>query len=139
MNTTEPSPVVEDELPLVKACAEVVRFRQHLLEIRANLPGPGYHMDLDPEAARTTSECLRRIPERAADLLEKLEHFRAARRYEGLGGCIDFLTALIENPGRLFLPGTNDFGKRLERWEARYRAVIARFNHPLKETENHED
>jgi len=138
MNANEPSPLVKNELPLVKICAEVVRFRQHLLQIRANLPGPGYHMDLDPESAKATSECLHQISERATKLLEKLEHFRVARGYAGLGGSIDFLTALIEEPRRLFLTDTNDFGTQLEQWEAKYRAVIARFNQPQMETEQNE-
>ena len=109
---------------LHKLGPELSAFSRHLLEIRATLPSPGYHIDLDRAKAAATTSFLEEIPHEAACLREKILRYREAKKEEAFQPSLHMLELLCNDPLLIFKIAPWDLQKQLDASDQHCAAVI---------------
>jgi hypothetical protein len=89
-------------LSLRELCLEIVTFRRHLLDRRANLASPGYHLDLDGAKAIATAEFLHTVPPLCSDLAGKITAYRLATGSDKFSAALESLQILHDKPQLVF-------------------------------------
>jgi len=92
----------ETPLSLHDLCMAIIGFRRHLLDRRANLASPGYHLDLDDITAEATAEFLRTVPQLCSELAGKITAYRQATGSEKFSAALDSLQILNDKPQLVF-------------------------------------
>ena len=83
-------------------CKELVDFRSYLLEMRAALPAPGYHLDLCPTRAAKAAAFLTELPHTAAALCKKVRGWQKAHSEKYFDKILETLRSLRKDPAALF-------------------------------------
>lgn len=89
-------------LSLHDLCMAIIGFRRHLLDRRANLASPGYHLDLDDSKAAATAEFLSAVPSLCSELAGKITAYRLATGSEKFSVALESLQILHDNPQIVF-------------------------------------
>lgn len=90
-------------LSLHDLCMVIIGFRRHLLDRRANLASPGYHLDLDATKAAATAEFLRAVPPLCSELIGNITAYRLATGSEKFSAALESLQSLHDNPQLVFI------------------------------------
>jgi len=89
-------------LSLHDLCMEIIAFRRDILDRRANLASPGYHLDLDGAMAAATTQFLRTLPLRCFSLTEKIIAYQLATGSDKFMPALDSLRILHDKPQVIF-------------------------------------
>ena len=89
-------------LSLHDLCMVIIGFRRHLLDRRANLASPGYHLDLDETKAAVTVKFLHTVPPLCSELIRNITAYRLATGSEKFSAALESLQSLHDNPQLVF-------------------------------------
>jgi len=89
-------------LSLHDVCMAIIAFRRHILDRRANLASPGYHLDLDDITAAATAEFLHTVPQLCSELTGKITAYRQATGSEKFSAALESLQILHDKPQLVF-------------------------------------
>ena len=80
----------------------IIAFRRHILDRRANLASPGYHLDLADITAAATAEFLHTVPQLCSGLAGKITAYRQATGSEKFSAALESLQILHDKPQLVF-------------------------------------
>ena len=90
---------------LQEICPALTALRVILLERRANLPHPGYHMDLAASKANESAEFLSDVPALCGGLAKMIRSYRKATKGDHFADALALLEKLRADPLLLFALG----------------------------------
>ncbi|MEI8309255.1 MAG: hypothetical protein WCH98_00725 [Verrucomicrobiota bacterium] len=97
-----PPPEIDLADMLQEICPALTALRVILLERRANLPRPGYHMDLEATKATESAEFLSDVPALCGGLAKMLRSYRKAANGDHFSDALALLEKLRADPLLLF-------------------------------------
>ena len=97
-----PPPKIELADMLQKICPALTALRVILHERRANLPHPGYHMDLEESKAKESAEFLGDVPALCGGLARMIRNYRKATKGDHFADALALLEKLRADPLLLF-------------------------------------